>query len=136
MSDSINNNNNDSSDQKEREVEGAVGRTYLQGGDNSRDIRLYVTTTRNFETAQPEEAIVATQLDVLAGEQEESEGSSSEGSGPSSEGSGSLPYLLEAIGSRVGNGCGCKGRSKARSQAKLKLHWQVFRTIRQQAWTN
>ena len=91
MSDSINNNNNDSSDQKEGEVEAAVGRTYLQGGDNSGDGRLSVTTIRNLETAQPEEAIVATQLDVLAGEQEESEGSSSEGSRLLSEGSGSLP---------------------------------------------
>jgi hypothetical protein len=55
----------------------AVGRTYLQGGDNSGEGRLSVTTTRNLETAQPEE----------------SEGSSSEGSGPSSEGSGSLPGM-------------------------------------------
>ena len=36
---------------------------------------------------------MATQLDVLAREQEESEGSSSEGSGPSSEGSKSLPGM-------------------------------------------
>ena len=28
-------------------------------------------------------------------------------------------YFLEAIGSRVGNGYDCKGRSKARSQASL-----------------
>ena len=93
MSNSINNNNNniDNNDQKEGEVEAAVGRIYLQGGDNSGDGRLSVTTIRNLETAQPEEAIVATQLDVLAGEQEESEGSSSEGSRLLSEGSGSLP---------------------------------------------
>jgi hypothetical protein len=37
-----------------------------------------VTSTRDFEAAQPEEGIVATQLDVLAREQEENEGSSSE----------------------------------------------------------
>jgi hypothetical protein len=44
-------------------------------------------------------------------------------------------YLHEAIGSRIGNGYSCKGRSAARSQAKLKLHWQAVRAIRQQAWT-
>ena len=36
---------------------------------------------------------MATQLDVLAREQEESEGSSTEGTGPSLEGSGSLPGM-------------------------------------------
>ena len=35
-----------------------------------------MTSTRDFETAQPEEVIVATQLDILAREQEENEGSS------------------------------------------------------------
>jgi hypothetical protein len=35
-----------------------------------------VIATRDLETAQPEEVIVATQLDVLAREQEEIEGSS------------------------------------------------------------
>jgi len=120
MSASINNNNNDNNEQKEGEVEAAVGRTYLQGGDNSGDERLLVASIRDLETAQSEEVIVATQLDVLARGQEENEGSAMEESGPSSEGSGSL---LEAIGSRVGNSHGCKERSKARAQAKLELHW-------------
>ena len=57
------------------EVEAAIGTSYLRGGDSPRDGRLQVTSTRDFETAQPEEVIVATQLDVFAGEQEENEGS-------------------------------------------------------------
>jgi hypothetical protein len=48
---------------------------------------------------------------------------------------GDARYLHEAIGSRVGNGYSCKVRSTARLQAKLELHWQAVRAIRQQAWT-
>ena len=88
-----NNGTNNNNEQEEREVEAAVGRAYVQVGDGSEDERPPVTTTQDLETAQPEEAFVATQLDVLAREQEESEGSSTEGTGPSSERSGSLPGM-------------------------------------------
>jgi hypothetical protein len=94
---SAHNNNNigqTNHEQKEQEVEAAVGRTDVQGGDSPRNGRLPGTTTRDLETAQLGEGLVATQLDVLAREQEEIEGSSSEeDTGPSSEGSGSLPGL-------------------------------------------
>jgi hypothetical protein len=63
-----------------QEVEAAVGMAYVRGGDSSREGRLPVTSTRDLKTAQSEEVIVATQLDDLGREQEESEGSSSEGS--------------------------------------------------------
>ena len=60
-----------------QEVEAAVGTTYVRGGDSSREGRLPVTLTRDVDAAQPQEVIVATQLDVHAkGEQEASEGSS------------------------------------------------------------
>ena len=62
-----------------QEVEAAVGMTYVRGGDSPSDGRL-PASTRDLETAHPKEAFVATQLDVLAREQEESEGSSTEGS--------------------------------------------------------
>ena len=81
-----NNGTNNNNEQEEREVEAAVGRAYVKE-------RPPVTTTQDLETAQPEEAFAATQLDVLAKEQEESEGSSTEGTGPSLEGSGSLPGM-------------------------------------------
>ena len=86
----------------------AVGRTYLQGGDNSGEGRLSVTTTRNLETAQPEE----------------SEGSSSEGSGPSSEGSGSLR--------------GMHGLFLKQSARELEMVTAVKGGVKQwqQAWTN
>ena len=93
MSAQNNNRTNNNNEQEEREVEAAVGRAYVQVGDGSEDERPPVATTQGLETAQPEEAFVATQLDVLAREQEESEGSSMEGTGPSSEGSGSLPGM-------------------------------------------
>ena len=71
-----------------QEVEAAIGRAGERGGDSSREGRLPVTLTRDVDAAQPQEVIVATQLDVLAeGEQEASEGSSSEESGTSSDGS-------------------------------------------------
>jgi hypothetical protein len=80
--------------------------------------------TRDLATAQSEGDVVATQLDVLAWEQEESEGSSSEESGPSSEGSVATRdarYLLEASGSRLGNGYGYKRWNEAGAQAKLEF---------------
>jgi hypothetical protein len=80
-------------EQKESEVEAAVGRADVRGGENPRDGGLPAIVTQDLETAQSEESIVATQLDVLARGQEESEESPSEESGPSSEGSGSLPGL-------------------------------------------
>jgi hypothetical protein len=76
--DNNNNNGTNNKEQKESEVEAAFGRTDLRGGDSPREGRLPVTATRDLETAQPEEGLVATQLDVLAWEQEENEGSSSE----------------------------------------------------------
>jgi hypothetical protein len=92
-SDNSNNNGQTNHEQKEQEVEAAVGRTDVQDGNSPRDGRLPVTATRDPETTQPEEGLVATKLNVLAREQEENEGSSSEEGGPSSEGSGSLPEL-------------------------------------------
>ena len=73
-----------------------------------------MTTTQDLETAQPEETSVATQFDALAREQEESDGSSTVGTGPSSEGMHGIRrvvtrnawHLLEASGSRLGNGHG------------------------------
>jgi hypothetical protein len=53
------------------DVEAAIGKSYLRGGDSPRDGRLQVTSTWDFETAQPEGVIVTTELDVLAREQEE-----------------------------------------------------------------
>jgi hypothetical protein len=69
---------------------------------------------------------------IFAREQEKNEGSSMEVSGPSSEriAARDARYLHEAIGSRIGNSYSCKGRSTARSQAKLELHWQAVRAIR------
>jgi hypothetical protein len=108
----------------------------VRGEDSPREGGLPATGTQDLETAQSEGDVVATQLDDLDREQEENEGSSMEESGPSSEGIAARDarYLFEAIGSRVGNGYGCKGRSTSRSQAKLELHWQVVRAIRQLAW--
>ena len=66
MSAQNNNNGTNNNEQKESEVEAAVGRTYVRGGDSSREGRLPVTLTRYVDAAQPQEVIVATQLDVLA----------------------------------------------------------------------
>ena len=87
MSASDNNNRNgtNSMEQKESEVEAAIGRADMRGGDSPREGGLPATETRDLETAQSEGDVVATQLDGLAREQEES--------GPSSEGSGSLPGM-------------------------------------------
>ena len=74
-------------EQKESEVEAAIGRSDVQGGDSPREGGLPALRTQDLESAHSEGDVVATQLDVLAREQEESEGSSSEGSGSSSEGS-------------------------------------------------
>ena len=93
MSAQNNNGTSNNNGQEEREVEAAVGGAYVQVGDRSEDGSPPVATIQDLETAQPEEAFVATQLDVLAKEQEGSEGSSMEGSGPSSDGSGSLPGM-------------------------------------------
>ena len=93
---SDNNNNFDDQiveEQKDMGVEAATGRSGERGGDVPRKRGVPATVARDLETAQPEEGVVATQLDDLAGGQEDSEGSSSEESGPSSEGSGSLPGL-------------------------------------------
>jgi hypothetical protein len=89
---SAHNNNNGTNDkeQKESEVEAAVGRAYVRGGDSLRERRLPATVTRDLD-------VLSTQLDVLAREQEESKGSSSEKSGPSSEGSGSLPGMQGGV---------------------------------------
>ncbi len=76
-------------EQKESEVEAAIGRSDVQGGDRG----LPATRTQDLETAHSEGDVVATQRDGLAREQEENEGSSMEESGPSSEGSGSLPGM-------------------------------------------
>jgi hypothetical protein len=48
-----NNNNNGvkNNEQKDQEVEAAVGTTYVRGGGSPRDGRLPVTSTRDFETA-------------------------------------------------------------------------------------
>ena len=126
-SDNNNRNGNNNMEQKESEVEAAIGRADMRGGDSPREGGLPATETRDLETAQSEGDIVATQLDGLAREQEENEGSSMEESFVRGEriAARDARYLLEAIGSRVGNGYGCKGRSTARSQAKLELHWQV-----------
>jgi hypothetical protein len=78
-------------EQKESEVEAAIGRANVRGGDSPREGGIPATGTRDLETAQSEGDDVATQLDGLTREQEENEGSSMEESGPSSEGSGSLP---------------------------------------------
>ena len=50
-----------------QEVEAAVGMAYVRDGDSPRDGRFPVST-RDLETAQSAEIIVATQLDVLARE--------------------------------------------------------------------
>ena len=118
---------NNNNEQEGQEVEAAVGRAYVQGGDGSGDERPPVTTTQDLETAQPEEAFVATQLDVLAREQEESVGSSTEGT---------AWHLLEASGSRLGNGYGHERWSKTRAHAKLEFHRQVVRAVWQQAGTS
>ena len=91
MSTSNNNNKNgtNSKEQKESEIEAAIGRTDVRGGDIP---GLQATGTRDLETAQSEGGVVVVQLDGLAKEQEENEISSVE-SGPSSEGSGSLPGM-------------------------------------------
>ena len=65
--DNSNNNGATNNEQKELEVEAAVGMAYVRGGDSPRDGRLPVST-RDLETAQSAEVIVATQLDVLARE--------------------------------------------------------------------
>ena len=93
MSAQNNNNGTNNNEQKESEVEAAVGRTYVRGGDSSREGGLPATRTQDLESAHSEGDVVATQLDGLAREQEENEGSSIEESGPSSEGSGSLPGM-------------------------------------------
>ena len=80
-------------EQKESEVEAAIGRSDVQGGDSPREGGLPATRTQDLESAHSEGDVVATQLDGLAREQEENEGSSIEESGPSSEGSGSLPGM-------------------------------------------
>ena len=76
MSDQNNNGTSNNNGQEEREVEAAVGGAYVQVGDRSEDGSPPVATIQGLETAQPEEAFVATQLDVIAKEQEGSEGSS------------------------------------------------------------
>jgi hypothetical protein len=95
MSASDNNNRKgiNNMEQKESEVEAAIGRADVRGGDSPREGGLPATGTQDFETAQSEGDVVATQLDGLAREQEENEGSSMEESGPPSEGSGSLPGM-------------------------------------------
>jgi hypothetical protein len=92
-SDTNNRNGTNNMEQKESEVEAAVGRPDVRGGDNPREGGFPATGTRDLETAQSEGDIVATQLDGLAREQEENEGSSMEENGPLSEGSGSLPGM-------------------------------------------
>ena len=95
MSASDNNNKNgtNNTEQKESEVEAAIGRADVRGGDSPREGGLQATGTRDLETAQSEGDVVAVELGGLAREQEENEGSSMEESGPSSEGSGSLPGM-------------------------------------------
>jgi hypothetical protein len=93
MSAQNNNNRTNNKEQKESEVEVAIGRADVRGGDSPREGGLQATGTQDFEAAQSEGNVVATQLDGLAREQEENEGSSMEESGPSSEGSGSLPGM-------------------------------------------
>jgi hypothetical protein len=90
MSASDNNNRKgiNNMEQKKSEVEAAIGRSDVQGGDSSREGGLPVTRTQDLESAHSEGDVVATQLDGLAREQEENEGSSMEESGPSSEGRG------------------------------------------------
>ena len=92
MSASNNNNKNitNNKEQKESEIEAAIGRTDVRGGDSPGEGGLQATGTRDLETAQSEGGVVAVQFDGLA---KEHEGSSVEESGPSSEGSGSLPGM-------------------------------------------
>ena len=59
-------NGTNNNEQRESEVEAAVGTAYVRGGDSPREGRLPVTLTRDVDAAQPQEVIVATQLDVLA----------------------------------------------------------------------
>ena len=67
MSAQNNNGTNNNNEQEEQEVEAAVGMAYVRGGDSPSDGRLPVST-QDLETAQPEEAFIATQLDVLTRE--------------------------------------------------------------------
>ena len=52
--------------QKESEVEAAIGRSDVQGGDSPREGGLPATRTQDLESAHSEGDVVATQLDVLA----------------------------------------------------------------------
>jgi hypothetical protein len=55
-------------EQKESEVEAAIGRSDVQGGDSPREGGLPVTRTQDLESAHSEGDVVAIQLDGLARE--------------------------------------------------------------------
>ena len=78
MSAQNNNGTNNNNEQEEREVEAAVGGAYVQVGDRSEDGSPPVAITQGLETAQPEKAFMATQLDVLAREQDPCQGTGRE----------------------------------------------------------
>ena len=62
-----NNNGQTNNEQKEQEVEAAVDRAYLQGGDSPRDGRLPTTTTQDFVTVHLPAPYSSSYVKILRG---------------------------------------------------------------------